>query len=528
VQWDSPADAHRSWRHERWHTPDAITPLSFDINAGVLYEGFRRAGVARGAPVVPAVRRINCYLYLGFEPPSPDEPVWSEELPASADNHRTWDERWLPETQQSLDRFAAFDLPTADDRALRVHLDETLERAARMWMIHGLIDIGQADFVDLCEELLGADEATASRMLQGFPNKSLEADEGVRRLAASARAEDAVATAFRATPSESLAQTLSRLPQAQGFLRDVDGYLAAFGRRGDNFTELSLPSWDEDPTPLLALVRLQLDDERDYEQRRERLVEERERAIAEARQALAGRPAEVIERFERALSHGQRATMLNEDHNYWIDQQSMHWVRQVLVESGVRCVRLGLIDEPPDVFYLWLAEVRDVLAGEHADLRAAVAERRADLERWRAVDPPHELGRRSPRDAKFERLFGLGLDEHVPRPERAGEVHEVRGQAGSPGTVRARARLIGSIAEAARLAPGEVLVTATTSPPWTPFFAVAGAVVTDAGGSLSHCAIVAREYGIPAVVGCGDATAQIADGMIITVDGSEGVVRIEQ
>jgi pyruvate,water dikinase len=94
--------------------------------------------------------------------------------------------------------------------------------------------------------------------------------------------------------------------------------------------------------------------------------------------------------------------------------------------------------------------------------------------------------------------------------------------------VRARARLIGSIAEAARLAPGEVLVTATTSPPWTPFFAVAGAVVTDAGGSLSHCAIVAREYGIPAVVGCGDATAQIADGMIITVDGSEGVVRIEQ
>ncbi|MEP6871071.1 MAG: PEP-utilizing enzyme, partial [Anaerolineaceae bacterium] len=75
--------------------------------------------------------------------------------------------------------------------------------------------------------------------------------------------------------------------------------------------------------------------------------------------------------------------------------------------------------------------------------------------------------------------------------------------------------------------PGDILVTYATAPPWTPLFAIAGGIVTDAGGTLSHCAVVAREYGIPAVVGCRTATARIADGALITVDGDSGRVRIE-
>jgi pyruvate,water dikinase len=83
-----------------------------------------------------------------------------------------------------------------------------------------------------------------------------------------------------------------------------------------------------------------------------------------------------------------------------------------------------------------------------------------------------------------------------------------------------------SLAEADRLRPGDVLVAPTTAPPWTPLFATAAAVVTDTGGILSHCAVVAREYGIPAVVGAGTATARIADGQVVEVDGDAGVVRI--
>ena len=87
--------------------------------------------------------------------------------------------------------------------------------------------------------------------------------------------------------------------------------------------------------------------------------------------------------------------------------------------------------------------------------------------------------------------------------------------------------MILTLEEVDKLAPGEILVTYATAPPWTPLFAVAGAVVTDSGGALSHCAIVAREYGIPAVTGTKTGTAAIEDGMLLPVDGTEGLVRIE-
>ena len=83
-----------------------------------------------------------------------------------------------------------------------------------------------------------------------------------------------------------------------------------------------------------------------------------------------------------------------------------------------------------------------------------------------------------------------------------------------------------SLAEAGRLRPGDVLVAETTAPPWTPLFATAAAIVTDTGGVLSHCAVVAREYGLPAVVGTGAATASIEDGRLVEVDGDAGLVRL--
>jgi phosphoenolpyruvate synthase/pyruvate phosphate dikinase len=112
-------------------------------------------------------------------------------------------------------------------------------------------------------------------------------------------------------------------------------------------------------------------------------------------------------------------------------------------------------------------------------------------------------------------------------PSMNGENTDVlQGNAGSPGKVSGPARIIRSLDQAGRLAPGDILVAETTAPPWTPLFATAAAVVTDVGGVLSHCAVVAREYGIPAVVGAGRATELIQDGQLIEVNGDQGVVRL--
>jgi pyruvate,water dikinase len=103
---------------------------------------------------------------------------------------------------------------------------------------------------------------------------------------------------------------------------------------------------------------------------------------------------------------------------------------------------------------------------------------------------------------------------------------ELRGLAASSGVVRGPVRVLTDIAEAQRLKPGDVLVAPVTSPPWTPLFAIACAVVTEVGGALSHTAVVAREYAIPAVASVKNATRLLRDGQLVEVDGSAGVVRV--
>jgi pyruvate,water dikinase len=102
---------------------------------------------------------------------------------------------------------------------------------------------------------------------------------------------------------------------------------------------------------------------------------------------------------------------------------------------------------------------------------------------------------------------------------------ELKGVAASPGTATGTARVVRSLAEASKLSPGDVMVCEMTLPPWVPLFSLLAGVVADTGGILSHCAIVAREYGVPAVVGTGSGTTAIPDGATVTVDGDHGVVR---
>jgi phosphohistidine swiveling domain-containing protein len=219
--------------------------------------------------------------------------------------------------------------------------------------------------------------------------------------------------------------------------------------------------------------------------------------------------------------------VLSEDHGFWVDMRGLYRFRLVALEFGRRFAHAGVLDGPDDIFYLTLAEVQQTAeALPRLDRRLLVAGRQAELAYFRTIAPPAALGTLSegapPDDAlnrMIEKFFGSP-------PAPAVEADVVVGHAGSPGVVRGRACLIRSLAEADRLQYGDVLVTETTLPSWTPLFATAAAVVTDMGGILSHCAVVAREYGIPAVVGTGIATTTIRDGQRIEVDGASGIVRL--
>jgi phosphoenolpyruvate synthase/pyruvate phosphate dikinase len=155
-----------------------------------------------------------------------------------------------------------------------------------------------------------------------------------------------------------------------------------------------------------------------------------------------------------------------------------------------------------------------------------VAALSSKLERYADITPPPALGSMPPGPPPESAMTRLMVKFSGAPVAPSENPSEVRGSAGSAGKVVGVARVVSSLDDAARIQPGEILVAQTTAPPWTPLFASVAAVVTDSGGMLSHCAVVAREYAIPAVVGTGTATKAIADGQTIEVDGDEGVVRI--
>ena len=186
--------------------------------------------------------------------------------------------------------------------------------------------------------------------------------------------------------------------------------------------------------------------------------------------------------------------------------------RELLWTVGAELAEAGRLQGAGDIFFLSVPEAWAALAGE--DLRPLVYDRRAVYE--------HELGRRHvPR-----LLLSDGTEPTAGTHEATGADGALRGTPASGGVVTERARVILDPGEAS-LEPGEILVAPSTDPGWTPLFLTAGGLVMEMGGPMSHGAIVAREYGIPAVVGVPDATEHIETGRRITVDGSAGEVTLD-
>ncbi len=540
VEWEKPEDAHGFWERELQHIPKQATELDWAFQERIVDRGFNPAAVAFEFPVRNTYRRINTYVYQSIAPISHDPAVLAE-LGAKAEKNlgaafggmmETWEGRSLPEIKEHLAFWESFDRAGASREDFVAHLDETVARFERAWEIHFLtvfpVIIGMSLFDDAYHELFGSDDSFAAfRLLQGLDNHTLQADRALYRLSRSAAASPAVLAAFgRDTPEEGVAD-LESTPEGGAFLAELAAYLDQYGRRHDGYITFSEPTWIEDPLAVLTNLRDYIaQPDRDPEAELAELAAERERLIADARSRLEGKPPEIAGKFEFLLTAAQAGSILQENHNFWIDGQVNHAVRRVLVEAGRRLAEAAQIAPPADVFHLTLPELRDALVSGAGDLRGVVAERKAELAGWAVVHAPPVLGTFPPGPPPDDPIGRAVMKMFGGIPKEPAQAGEVTGMPGSPGVVRGTARVIHSLAEAHRLQTGDVLVTETTSPPWTPLFATAAAIVTDTGGILSHAGIVAREYMIPAVLGTKRATGVIRDGQLVEVDGDEGVVRI--
>ncbi|HLF77628.1 MAG TPA: PEP-utilizing enzyme [Dehalococcoidia bacterium] len=538
-EFPAPDQIQGFWAWDKIHAPRPITPLSGDTIARTLADGFTVGQSEFASFLGMAFWHVNYYAYFAFYPL---DDLGGESIAERGARYEQaldklvpqvgslWEEEWLPSLLPDVIRARDLNYASLSDAALVAELDHQIPQHVFRWSIHGKINfilIAASRFSDFYKELVHPeDETEGYEALQGFVTRSLDAGRGLWRLSRIVRNSPSLRKQFDELEAKTLLGALEKSDEGKAFLAELKTYLDEFGWRSDAVYDIADIPWREDPSiPLQTLQGfIRLDEDANPDTLFQRSVKRREELLAHARAAAAGDPAKLA-KLEELYEAARRNMQVTEDHAFYIDQMGVNTLRLPVLEAGKRLTQRGLLNSPDDVFYLLLDELKDALING-VDRKAVTAQRRSEMARFAEIVPPLTLGEPPPEtddpfvDAVIVRMLGP-----VFEPEREPDI--LRGLPASPGLVRGIAKVVRSLSEASKLQEGDIMVCEMTVPPWTPLFSTVSAVVADTGGILSHCAIVAREYKLPAVVGTVLGTRTIKDGMTITVDGSKGIVRIE-
>jgi phosphohistidine swiveling domain-containing protein len=356
------------------------------------------------------------------------------------------------------------------------------------------------------------------RLLRGLPgNVTTEMDLAVGDLTDLVRPHPELAALLgrRGQRWPQLAPLLDGVSGGRAFAAALEQFLARYGNRGASEIDLSRPRWRDDPSLLLRVITGGLSgaEAGAHRRRHQAQVQEGESAAARLVEAAGHRWPGVFWRWwVGRLTRVARAGMGLREHPKLIIVQILGVVRAELLAAGETLARRGQIAEAQEVWQLGFDEVARALDEATLNLRALVAERAAELRRDQPRQPP----------------IAISSDGEIPVPaaERAGlPAGALAGTGASRGVVEGIARVV-SDPDREVLHAGEILVTRFTDPGWTPLFVHAAGLVTEVGGMMTHGAVVAREYGIPAVVSVSSAVERIKTGQRIRVDGTRGFVEI--
>lgn len=382
----------------------------------------------------------------------------------------------------------------------------------------------------------------AQSFLLGYDSEPIRAEKSLYGLADWVRGVPGLTDAIRETPTTALAESQrTGSPPAGVDVELWQQWQARFQEHLDRFghavynLDFASPVPADEPSTLIETMKFYLQGHGTDPHERQRLSAERRESLTAQMTARLGPRRRAV--FLRLLRWAQSTAPIREDA---LADVGLAWplLRRMLLELGRRLVESSVIAEPADVFWLRFQELRSAvefglaaagaaapgapavaITGAGRPVRAGVVEERRMLWRGQAKAAAPQL---LPENRWMERAFGSMMPARQHQP---GAV--IKGVGASAGKVRAPARVLHGPEDFALMVPGDVLVARITTPAWTSLFAMASAVVTDVGGPLSHSSIVAREYGIPAVLGTGVATQRITSGQQIGVDGDAGTVTIQ-
>lgn len=297
--------------------------------------------------------------------------------------------------------------------------------------------------------------------------------------------------------------------------------------------EFNCKAWIEDPTPAISFIKQYLAKGGNFEldTRRKRLIKEREEA---EREVLSRFPQSEQGWVTKLMKAAQRAGSFSEEHTFYFEQTSHSLMRRAALACGKQMAGRNLIEDPEDFVYLLPNEIKKNLIPLRSDYRGLVSKRKRYYRQYcQRLPRPALIGKlASDSEAAMKHMMASG--DKVMAKITVGRVARARpelkadlyGNPASPGVATGPARIILSETDIVKIKPGEVLVAITTYPSWTPVFPLLKGIILDRGASLSHAAIVGREYNIPVVVQTGEATGKLENGQRIKVDGAKGAVWI--
>ncbi len=508
VAWTHPDDAKVHWRRDDAHFAGPVPRLVSDYTKHGAAFGLRRRAEIIDQPFLVRFGSFSGRHYTAAMRRDPTGDLDTQQRGAVARMRahargevRRWTAESLPELRTN---YAWYEGRTAEAgtlarSALAEVWDEIWTRLNRIWVIH-MFTVGAAfaaadELAETYERLVGGGTVEALRLTQGRAHslQQLERDLAALRRVRASRDEAALAAALKT------------------FLDTPHGNL------GNTSEDLRAPVWRDDPRLLVAELDRRLKAPADDPQARHaRLLAEGEAVAARAREALRDRPADLT-LFEEVLAYAQVVAPLTEEHNYHLDRQVQAHVRRLVLAVGARMSTDGQLAAAEDIFFFHVDEIGAALRSDER-LHERARGRAAEYSSWQRLRHPRTLGAPPPANAPVPRADLLLVTKQD-------DASLVKGVAASSGIRRGAVCIVRGTQDFDKLKAGDVLVCRSSNVSWVPLFNLAGAIVTDVGGSLSHAAVVAREFGVPAVVGCGVALTTLHDGEMVEVDGDRGIVR---
>lgn len=538
------------WFRDDLHQPYAISPMGMTTIQAHHAWGYHVAAEKTKLPPSKGghVKIYKGRVYIGFaliDDPKEigkREPEFGKLIEYCMDHWKEYYQKHIKEVISNLDTLNGVDT----DKLILPHLLEHLRRAERLnrrnWEIHFILmypaDAVYFTFEDYCNKH-GLEEKDFVIMLRGFESIATQTDEELWGLAIFAD-ECGIKNLLLETPSEQLLEALRKTAEAKSWLEKFNSFLSIYGNRVvAAHLDITTPTWKEDPVPVLDTIKgyyARIDSDWDFYKAKDEIKVQREKAIKDFESKLPEKAAK--EEFRKMLKAAQGVYAFQEDHGFYIDQGSTAALRNAIVACGKRLFRRNLIEAIEDVCFLTfheLVEVMEALVYNEEITRYhygalvpnLVKERKADTRASSDSDAPLTFGNIPEKMTDPIGIKVFGIIDDILHPKGEKEVQErLEGFPGAPGVVQGPARVIMDYKDFQKVKAGEILVCPYTGTAWTPLFVKIGGVVTDTGGMLTHAAIAAREYGIPAVVGTWNATNSINDGDTIKIDGNVGIVEV--